>query len=186
MDQLKEINKSWTLFLDRDGVINEEIPDGYVLQYNEFRFLPGVKEALKLLSSSFGNIILVTNQRGVGRKLMTEKNLFQIHENMMAEITAAGGRIDKIFYCPEMNDDHPDRKPNTGMALKAAQEFDIDFSKSLMAGNSLSDMKFGKTLGMVTVHLYTTLPKFPDDHPLIDFSFASLLDFAETVYTVNL
>lgn len=186
MEQLRHIDKTWTLFLDRDGVINEEISDGYVLDIPQFKFLPGVKEALKLLSQKFGKIFLVTNQRGVGRGLMTEEKLQEIHQYMLNEIEAAGGRIDRIYYCTSVDDNDANRKPNTGMALQAAKEFEIDFSKSVMAGNSVSDMKFGKDMEMITVHLYTTLPRYPDSHPLIDYSFSSLIDFAESLFTANL
>lgn len=184
-DFITDIDKEWSLFLDRDGVINEEINDGYVLDTSMFHFLKGAKEAISLLSGCFGKIFIVTNQRGVGRKLMTENDLQAIHAYMLQEIENAGGRIDQIYYCTATDDSNYYRKPNTGMAEQAAKEFNIDFSKSVMAGNSLSDMKFGRSAGMFTVHITTTLAKFPESHPLIDGSYPSLLHFAEAVCTID-
>lgn len=91
----------------------------YVYDYSEFIFYDRVKEALKILSGYFGKILVVTNQRGVGRGLMTENDLLDIHVKMLAAISDSGGRIDEIFYCTSTDNDHPDRKPNAGMAYRA-------------------------------------------------------------------
>src|ERR1044072_2947364 len=99
MLDLKQIDKSWTLFLDRDGVINHEKYQDYVYNYDEFVFYDGVPEAMKTLTDLFGLVILTTNQRGVGRGLMTEADLNDIHTKMPADIEKAGGRIDRIYYC---------------------------------------------------------------------------------------
>ena len=77
------INKDWTLFLDRDGVINKKIENNYVRNWSQFEFIEGVIEALKILRNIFGKIIIVTNQRGIGKGLMTENDLYKIHENMI-------------------------------------------------------------------------------------------------------
>lgn len=136
------------LFLDRDGVINRRIVGGYVRRPEEFEFLPGVKEAMKIFAARFRRIIVVTNQRGIARGLMTEDDLRRVHEYMTAEIEAAGGRIDAIYHCPG-EDGSPDRKPLPGMALKAKRDFpDIAFENSLMAGDSASDMQFARNAGM--------------------------------------
>jgi len=182
MLNLAGIAKEWTLFVDRDGVINEEKYQDYIYHYGEFKFMTGVKEAMKILSNHFGIIIMVTNQRGVGRGLMTEEALIEIQENMSKEIHAAGGRIDKMYYCTSNDNSHPNRKPNPGMALLAKSEIPgIDFSKSIMVGNTLSDMEFGKNAGMYTVHLRTTHPDITPPHPLIDLSYKDLLEFALAV-----
>ncbi|MBS1656397.1 MAG: HAD-IIIA family hydrolase, partial [Bacteroidetes bacterium] len=101
--QLNNIDKSWTLFLDRDGVINHEKKDDYILNWGEFEFYDGVKEAIAKFSGLFGKIIIVSNQRGVGKGLMTEGDLTHLHQQMVAEITAAGGRVDHIYYCTSMD-----------------------------------------------------------------------------------
>lgn len=177
---LTRIDRRWTLFLDRDGVINEEKQDSYIFHYGEFVFYDKAKEALRIVDSLFGRIIIVTNQRGVGKGLMTAGDLRIIHDKMVAEIVLAGGRIDRIYYADSLRDDHPDRKPNPGMALAAKAEFpEIDFSRAIMVGNSLSDMEFGRNAGMYTVFLRTTQPALPLPHPLIDLAFSSLYDFAK-------
>ena len=185
MPTLPTIDKSWTLFLDRDGVINHEKIDSYVLSWNEFRFYDGVTEALKNLSDVFGTIVMVTNQRGVGKGIMTVNDLADIHTNMLRAITENSGRLDKIYYCDSMDNDCYDRKPNPGMAYQAKRDFEnIDFSKSIMVGNKLSDMKFGKSAGMFTVYVDTTNPEVPSPNPLIDFRFKDLPSFAQSVVSV--
>jgi len=83
---LSRIDKSWTLFLDRDGVINERIVGDYVRNISQFKFIPGTIEALKILRKIFGRIIIVTNQRGIARGLMTEEDLISIHDYMLNEL----------------------------------------------------------------------------------------------------
>ena len=94
-----KIDNSWTLFLDRDGVINKELPGDYVKRWDEFQFEPGVLIAIAELSKLFPRIIIITNQRGVGIGRMTEDDLKMLHTQMCNEINKAGGRIDAIFYC---------------------------------------------------------------------------------------
>lgn len=150
---------TWTLFLDRDGVINKEIPNYYVLSWKEFVFEDGVLEALSRLKTIFGRILIVTNQRGVGKGLMTESDLNEIHFRMLSVIHAHGGRIDKVYSCTDLDSDSPCRKPNPGMAYEAKRDFpEIDFSRSVMVGNHLRDMEFGRRLGMHTVWIASTEP----------------------------
>ncbi len=173
----------YTLFLDRDGVLNHEKKDDYIRNVSEFVFYDGVLEALKILNEIAGVIILVTNQRGIGRELMTHDDLHEIHNYMLKEIKTAGGRIDKIYYAHDSDKDAHDRKPNIGMGLKAKDDFpSINFAKSIMIGNNLSDMKFGKALGMKTVYVETTKP-LTEDSEFVDFKTASLVTFAEMVKT---
>ncbi len=177
-----DIDKSWTLFIDRDGVINHEKKENYILNWDEFVFYDGVKEAMELLANTFGLIILVTNQRGVEKKLMTENDLHHIHTNMQKEIELAGGKINEIYYCTSLDNDHTNRKPNAGMAFMAKEKYNtIDFTKSIMVGNKPSDMGFGRNAGMQTVFLATTNPEVAYPHQLIDFRFNDLLSFAKTV-----
>jgi len=113
---------------------------------------------------------------------MTVEDLHDVHALMLEQITRAGGRIDKIYFCADMHDDSPNRKPNTGMALQAKKDFPgIDFSKSIMAGNKLSDMEFGRNAGMQTVFIASTNPETPFPHELIDARFDSLFDFASAI-----
>jgi len=182
MNILSQIDKSWTLFLDRDGVINHEKKEDYVLNWSEFKFYDGVTEALKILSEIFGTIVMVTNQRGVGKGLMTIDDLNSIHTNMREEIIAASGRLDKIYFCSSTDNNCYERKPNPGMAFQAQKDFSsIDFKKSIMIGNKLSDMQFGKNAGMYTIFVETTNPEVPSPHPLIDIRCKDLLAAAKLV-----
>lgn len=171
---IEKINKDWTLFLDRDGVINEMKPGSYVMHWNEFRFLNGVKEALKVLNNNFGKIVIVSNQRGVAKGLIKPEELYVIHENMMKEITEAGGRIDKIYVCPDLEGEN--RKPNPGMGLQALKDFpEIDLKKSVMIGDSMTDMEFGRNLGVVTnVLLKSTRKMVYLAHPAVDLVYDDL------------
>jgi len=179
---LSQIDKSWTLFIDRDGVINHEKKEDYILHWGEFRFYDGVTEAMAVFANIFPTIIMVTNQRGVGKGLMTVEALHEIHANMQAIINEQSGRIDKIYYCTSLDNEHPERKPNAGMALLAKQNYPhIDFSKSIMIGNKLSDMMFGRNAGMFTIYVETTNPEVSHPHPAIDLRFKDLPAAAEAI-----
>jgi histidinol-phosphate phosphatase family protein len=177
--ELSKIDKSWTLFLDRDGVINHEKKQDYIYNYLEFKFYDGALEAIRKFNGVFGKILIATNQKGVEKKLMTEHDLISLHKEMMRDIEDSGGRIDAIFYCTSLENDHPNRKPNPGMAFIARERFpEIDFSKSIMVGNNLSDMYFGRNAGMHTVFVRTTNPELPLPDPAIDLACDDLVGFA--------
>ena len=180
-DRMK-IESDWTLFLDRDGVINTELPGDYVKHWKDFHFESGVLEAMAMLNKTFRHIVLVTNQRGIGAGLMTEGDLHFIHDKMMEAIHTAGGRIDAIFYCPDEDRTSPHRKPHPYMGLKARERFpDILFQRSVMAGNSLSDMEFGKGLGMHTVFIDDKKALKGIRMPGMDEIYESLLEYAESI-----
>lgn len=149
------IDNTWTLFLDRDGVINKNIEGSYVLDWEQFEFLPGVLETMPKLSKLFARIIVVTNQQCIAKGLITETQLIEIHQNMMNMIELNGGRIDAVYFAPDLESDENNlRKPKNGMAFLAKNDFPaIDFKKCIMVGDKLSDMKFGKSVGMTTVWL---------------------------------
>jgi len=178
---LKNINRSWTLFIDRDGVVNDEKHDDYIHHWEEFKFYPGAKEAFRIFGQKFGIIVMVTNQRGVAKGLTKIEDLHLIHKNMQEEINNAGGRIDRIYFCTEMESEN--RKPNVGMGLQALKDFpQIDLSKSIMIGNTLSDMKFGRNLGVaMNVFLPTTRKDIPYDHEDIDLVFIDLISVAKAL-----
>ena len=179
---LKEVDKDWTLFLDRDGVINYEKKDDYILNWNEFKFYEDAKDALKTLAKRFGTIIIVSNQRGVGKGLMTEDDLLNIHQNMQHEIVSAGGRIDAIYFCTAVDSKDPDRKPNPGMAFAAKKDLpDIDLNKAIMVGNKPSDMLFARNAGVYSVYIASTHPQTPFPHPDIDLRFNNLSDFVKAL-----
>ncbi len=182
MIPLAEINNEWTLFIDRDGVINHEKANDYVHTWEEFSFYDGVFEAFETFTGIFKYIIVVTNQKGVGKGLTKENDLLEIHHNMKAAIEQHGGRIDAIYYCPDLDNDSPNRKPQPGMGLQAKEKFkDIDLFKSLMVGNTLSDMHFGRNLGVHTVFLSTTRPEVKLDDESIDAAYTTLHAFSQTL-----
>lgn len=140
-------SKADTLFMDRDGVINEHLIGDYVKDWSMFRFLPGIKEELAKWAQKFRYIILVTNQRGVGRGVMTDAQLSKIHARMMAEIMEAGGRIDLILVCTATEDTDPRRKPNPGMYYEAKSLYQ-DLGQCIMLGDTESDQQFARNCGM--------------------------------------
>lgn len=176
---LPVIDKSWTLFLDRDGVINEDVVGDYVKNRTEFIFRAGTLTALGIFKPLFARIVVVSNQRGVEKGLMTINDLEDVTEFMLSTIQQSEGKIDRVFYCTSINNEDPNRKPNTGMAQQAKQLFpEIDFSKSIMVGNMPGDMLFGKKIGAFTVYLPTRTDETPEENT-VDAVYKDLLAFAK-------
>ena len=150
-----KIDKTWTLFLDRDGVINERLIDDYVKQINELSIIDGVPEAVAQFTKQFGRVLVVTNQQGIGKGMMTADDLELIHGYMNNVFENHGGKIDQFYFAPQLASEGSNyRKPGTGMGLQAKKDYpEIDFSKSIMIGDTESDIKFGMNLGMITVML---------------------------------
>ena len=160
-----------SIFLDRDGVINKKLEGDYVKTLEEFEILPGVKEALKEFKNLGYLIIVVTNQQGIGKGLMTEEDLKKIHEYMVKELEY----IDDIFYCPHLEGTCDCRKPRPGMLLKAQEKWNIDFSKSWMIGDDDRDVLCGKSVGCKTIKIGE------DKNKLADFCCNSLIDCVEII-----
>lgn len=169
------------MFIDRDGVVNEEKHDDYIHKWEEFRFYEGAKEAFRILNETFGIIVMITNQRGVAKGLTRMEDLQLIHKNMKLEIEASGGRIDKIYVCTDMESEN--RKPNPGMGLQALKDFpQIDLRKSIMIGNTLSDMEFGRNLGVaINIFLPTTRKDVDRQDSRIDLVFDDLISVASAL-----
>jgi D-glycero-D-manno-heptose 1,7-bisphosphate phosphatase len=149
--------KYTTLFLDRDGVINHKI-DGYVQFFSQFKFIEDVPESIARLSNYFIRIIIVTNQQGIGKKIMTENQLFDLHDKMLFEINKIGGKIEKIYYCLHLESANCNcRKPKSGMLLKAKEDFpDIDFSKSILIGDSDTDIIAAENVNIKSIQVSPT------------------------------
>ena len=171
------INKSWTLFLDRDGVINKRLIDDYVKNLLEFEWLKDVPECIARFSEIFGRVIVVTNQQGIGKGLMTESDLNEIHSFIETEVNSRGGRINKFYHCADLKSKPNNcRKPNPAMGIQAKKDFpEIDFNKSIMVGDSISDMEFGRALGMYNLFISPKPDEF--DAKLTDFVTTNLSDF---------
>lgn len=161
--------KEKTVFLDRDGVINEKAPEGdYIKSWKEFHFLPGAIDAIRLLNDNDWHIIIITNQRGIARNLMTQKNLQAIHSAMEEELCKHGAHIDGIYVCPHEKGTCHCRKPDIGLFLQAEQDFPVDKSKSWMIGDSQSDIEAGRNYGIRTISVVNL-------NPLADKQFPNLL-----------
>jgi D-glycero-alpha-D-manno-heptose 1-phosphate guanylyltransferase len=173
--------KEWTLFLDRDGVLNKRIANDYVKNVREFEWLPGSLRALKILSEFFGKIIIVSNQQGIGKGLMSENDLKVIHEKMLNDISQNDGGVDAVYFAPQLKTENSAyRKPEIGMALQAKKDFaGIDFLKSVMAGDSSSDLQFGRNAEMINVFVNTE--NINVDEKLFDYEFPDLLSFAQSL-----
>ncbi len=136
-----------TLLIDRDGTINVRIPGDYVRTWAQFKFLSGILEEFPKWAAKFKRIIVVTNQRGVGRGLMTDGDLADIHSRMLQAIVGAGGRIDAILTCTATDDADPRRKPNPGMYHEARQLFP-EMERAIMLGDSRTDAAFAQNAGI--------------------------------------
>ena len=170
------ITENSSLFLDRDGVLNEELPNDYVKHISELKIYNYIYEALPILKNIFNKIFIVTNQKGIGKKLMTDDDLTNIHNHLVNNIKFHGGTIDKVYYCSALDDNNTHRKPNAGMAFDALADYPtINLKQSIMVGNNMSDMLFGRNAGMQTVLVTTTNKPYTMPHNSIDYQFENLL-----------
>ena len=168
-------NPKRAIFLDRDGIINRKLPeDHYVRTPSEFEILPDVAPALAIMRDLGFTLVVVTNQRGIARGMMTEDDLIKVHQFMNSLLTRSGVELQSIYYCPHDRDDHCYcRKPAPGMILEAAKDLDIDLSSSYMVGDSASDIEAGKNAGVKSVRISSDSGDI--DKGLI---FPTLIDFA--------
>lgn len=143
------------LFLDRDGVLNED--PGYVYRWEDFRWIPGAREAVAAFNRAGWWVFVVTNQSGVGRGYYAEADVVALHAKMSEDLGDLGARIDAYYYCPQhpeaaveayRHPDPPDRKPNPGMLLRALAEWPVDLSRSVMVGDKAADMEAARRAGV--------------------------------------
>lgn len=143
------------LFLDRDGVLNED--PGYVHRWEDFRWIPGAREAVAAFNRAGWWVFVVTNQSGVGRGYYAEEAVHILHARMSEDLAGIGARIDAFYYCPHhpeatseayRHPDPPDRKPNPGMLLRAMHEWPVDAARSLMVGDKEADMEAARRAGV--------------------------------------
>lgn len=136
-------------FLDRDGVINEKPrPGEYVTSWEEFRIVPAAVDWIRLFNALDLLVVVVTNQRGIARGLMTTQDLEEIHRRMLERLAAAGARIDRVLYCPHEEGSCECRKPKPGLILQARAELDIDLRRSIMIGDSDLDQELARSCGL--------------------------------------
>lgn len=136
------------VFLDRDGVINRRIVGGYVTDWSEFHFLQGALEGIARLAAHDASIIVVSNQAGVGKGLLSVNALAEITDGFVSAIQRSGGRIDAVYYCPHTPaDDCACRKPKPGLLIEAQRDWGIDLGKSVLLGDSATDAEAGRAAG---------------------------------------
>ncbi|HEY2121879.1 MAG TPA: HAD family hydrolase [Candidatus Acidoferrum sp.] len=141
-------------FLDRDGIINKRVPDGYILRWQDFQILPGVAEAISLLNHAGFLVIVVTNQRCIAKDLLTLAGLDEIHKNMTSELASKNARLDAIYFCPHGSDQSCTcRKPAPGMLITASKEHNLDLGNSWMIGDTDTDIAAGRNAGCKTIQI---------------------------------
>jgi D-glycero-D-manno-heptose 1,7-bisphosphate phosphatase len=142
-----------TIFLDRDGVLNEKMPEGrYVTDWTEFHLLSGVPEAIAGLNMDGLRVIVVSNQRGVALGLYSNADVEAIHHQLQQQLAGHGAHVDAFYFCPHDREQCDCRKPLPGMFEQARRDFpDVSPQTSVMVGDSLSDIEFGRRLGMRTI-----------------------------------
>jgi D-glycero-D-manno-heptose 1,7-bisphosphate phosphatase len=163
------------LFLDRDGVLN--VDQGYVHRWEDFRWMPGAREAVAAANRADWLVIVVTNQSGVGRGYYTEADMHALHARMAEELAEVGGHLDAVYFCPQHPDaaqdcyrhpDPPDRKPNPGMLLRALADLPIDRERSLLVGDKASDMEAARRAGIRGLRFRGgDLAAFLDEHGVL-------------------
>jgi D-glycero-D-manno-heptose 1,7-bisphosphate phosphatase len=142
------------LFMDRDGVVNEEV--GYLHQTDEVRFVDGIFSLCRTAAGLGYRLIVVTNQAGIARGYYSEADFDALMEFMRGELRAEGVELDAVYYCPfhpehgvgKYKQEHEDRKPGTGMLRRGAREFGVDLSESVMVGDRCSDVGAANAAGL--------------------------------------
>jgi histidinol-phosphate phosphatase family protein len=153
--EAREESLNRAIFLDRDGVINEDRED-YIKSWEEFRFIKGVRPALKKIHQAGVPVVVITNQSVIGRGLVTEDELSFIHDRMGQAVQKSGGRITKVYFCPHHPEDHCRcRKPRIGLLKKAARDLKLDLKKCVFVGDNLKDIQAGNRAGCRTLLVQT-------------------------------
>ncbi len=134
-----------TILLDRDGTINVHIIDDYVRKWDDFEFIPNVKETISHWTSVGKEIYIVTNQRGIGKGKYTDRDLADIHARMVSEIEKVGGRINGIYYCSALTNEDIRRKPGRGMFDEILHDYpEVNPKRTIMIGDSDVDRDFAE------------------------------------------
>lgn len=152
---MSQCNMNKAVFLDRDGVINKKAPSHqYITRWGDFQFLQGVADTLRSLQGLGYILIVVTNQRGIARGMMTVYDLEEIHMKMSKVLEGQGVMITDILYCPHDYEERCGcRKPEAGMILEAARRYNINLGHSFIIGDSISDIEAGRRAGLTTIFL---------------------------------
>ena len=150
------------VFLDRDGVINKSPGDAdYVKSWEEFKLLPKVKQSIRRMKLAGFKVVVISNQAGVGKGVMDQETLDYITENMLRQLEKTGAIVDGVYYCTHRSEDNCDcRKPKTGLVEKAiaqlkAQGHEVDRKGSFLIGDTIRDVRTGKSAGVNTILIFS-------------------------------
>jgi len=175
-------------FIDRDGVLNED--RAYVYRIEDFHFIPGAIDALRCLQQAEFLLVLITNQSGIARGLFTEADYHRLDRYIREQLSLSGVNLHDALYCPHLPDgavaqyrrDCECRKPKPGMLKRAAQDFDIDLSESILVGDRLSDLQAGRAAGVGQCFLVRSgKPLTREEETLADAVFDDLQACARTI-----
>jgi D-glycero-D-manno-heptose 1,7-bisphosphate phosphatase len=148
-------SKRGAIFFDRDGVLN--VDHGFVHRAEDFEWIAGAREAVRMVNDAGFYAIVVTNQSGVARGFFSEEDVRELHDWMAFDLASIGAHVDAFYYCPYLDDalvdayrvaDHPDRKPNPGMILKGLRAFDVDPDRATLIGDKTSDLEAARRAGV--------------------------------------
>ena len=147
----------FTVFLDRDGVINRNRAD-YVKQWSEFRFLPGARRAIAGMTRAGYRLFIITNQACIGKGLVARSALDEMHRRMLRAIERAGGHVEAVLYCPHRSDEGCGcRKPAPGLLHRAQDEYGVDLRHAIVIGDSLTDMSAAAAAGVPGILVFSGL-----------------------------
>lgn len=166
------------IFFDRDGIVNQSPGPGYVERWADFHLLPEFVEILRLVTELGYVAVVITNQQGVGRNIMSSATLDDMHQRLRAQLKEqAGLELLDIFTCTHLHEaDCPCRKPKPGMILEAARKHSLDLTRSWMIGDSPKDVEAGRAAGCRTILVNPAAT--PD---LADFTFNSMADLKANI-----
>jgi len=139
------------VFFDRDGIVNRSPGPGYVERVEDFHLLPEFIQALRVVQQRQYEAVIITNQRGVGRGKMSQATLDAIHQRLLDHVAHAGLSLRDIYFCTEVDRDHPRLKPQPGMLLEAARDHGLDLARSWMIGDNEKDVIAGQRAGCRTL-----------------------------------
>jgi D-glycero-D-manno-heptose 1,7-bisphosphate phosphatase len=175
-----------TIFIDRDGVINENRSD-YVKSWQEFRFLAGSRDAIAKLTQAGHRIIVCTNQAAIARGYTTVETVEDIHRRMVAAIEEVGGAIERVYYCPHGKDEQCGcRKPRPGMLLRARDELGVDLNDAVFIGDSITDVRAGLAAGTRPILVLSGLglDQFRRHHHEVEGAYRIMLNLRHAVDSI--